>query len=318
MFSWMIYVSCVSLLLGAAALAAEHRARLRRSAGRWYWLLAIVASLLVPSTVASVSFTLPEEFIPEAAHKVIALRDVTAARISPAAWVDFPGVQAPRWVEAKSLPERAWRVVSILMLLALVASAIHLSVRKRKWASATLAGTPVYIAPDVGPAVVGLLRPRIVVPAWLTQAPPAQQHAVLAHEQSHLDAGDQKLLTVALCLLVFMPWNLPLWWQLHRLRRAIEVDCDARVLRGGHDTITYGETLLTVGQWQSGYLGAVAAMSESKSFLERRIEIMMRKPAKWWRTAAAALGVLSIGLVAVAAAVSPPNADDAGRRNQRT
>ena len=32
---------------------------------------------------------------------------------------------------------------------------------------------------------------------------------------------------------VLMPWNLPLWWQWRRLRFAIEVDCDARVLASG-------------------------------------------------------------------------------------
>jgi hypothetical protein len=31
-----------------------------------------------------------------------------------------------------------------------------------------------------------------------------------------------------------------LWWQLRRLRHAIEVDCDARVLMAGHNMTTYG------------------------------------------------------------------------------
>jgi bla regulator protein blaR1 len=48
-------------------------------------------------------------------------------------------------------------------------------------------------------------------------------------------------------------------------------------------------------------------MSESKSFLEERIKIMVRKPGKGWRVAAA-LGCLSLALVAVAAEVGPPNA----------
>jgi bla regulator protein BlaR1 len=146
------------------------------------------------------------------------------------------------------------------------------------------------------------------VPAWLTQSSAREQAAVIAHEQSHLDARDPALLTVALCLLVFMPWNLSLWWQLRRLRYAIEVDCDARVLKGGHDATQYGETLIAVGRRQSAFIGAVAAMSESKSFLEERIKIMLRKPGKGWRVAAAALGCLSLGLLAVAADVGPPNA----------
>jgi hypothetical protein len=195
------------------------------------------------------------------------------------------------------------------MLFALVASGLLLFMRKRRWQRDTLDGTPVYITEDVGPAVVGLLRPRIALPRWVRQALPAQQAAVLAHEQAHLEARDPQLLTFALALLVFMPWNLPLWWQLRRLRYAIEIDCDARVLDAGVDPAHYGETLIAVGERQSAYVGAVAAMSESKSFLEERIEHMIRKPAKWRRLGAATLASISVALTALAAQVSPPNAD---------
>src|SRR5690349_15135863 len=106
-----------------------------------------------------------------------------------------------------------------------------------------------------------------------------------------------------------MPWNLPLWWQLRRLRYAIEIDCDARVLKGGVDPAHYGEALIAVGERQSAYVGAVAAMSESKSFLEERIEHMIRKPVRWRRLGAATLASVSIALTAVAAQVAPPNAE---------
>jgi hypothetical protein len=49
-------------------------------------------------------------------------------------------------------------------------------------------------------------------------------------------------------------------------------------------------------------------MSESKSFLEQRIQIMVKQPRKWWRVAAATLGCLSLALVATATEVGPPNA----------
>jgi hypothetical protein len=161
----------------------------------------------------------------------------------------------------------------------------------------------------VGPAVVGLVRPRIVVPRWVTMALPSHQASVIAHEQSHLEARDPQLFTLALAFLVFMPWNLPLWWQLRRLRYAIEIDCDSRVLKGGVDPAHYGEALIVVGERQSAYVGAVAAMSESKSFLEERIEHMIRKPVRWRRLGAATLASFSIALTALAAQVSPPNAE---------
>jgi bla regulator protein blaR1 len=64
--------------------------------------------------------------------------------------------------------------------------------------------------------------------------------------------------------------------------------------------------LITVSQQQSAYIGAVAGMSESKSFLEERIKLMVSKRPKGWRVSAAALAGLALSLVAVAAE-GPPN-----------
>ncbi len=308
MLAWMIYVMVVSLLLGAAALAAERRARLRRVPGRWLWALAIVASLLLPTVIASVTIELPSMVDSAVPAKIIVLREATSARLSPRSWMTPGAVRAATSRSVDQFLQRGWVCASAVMLVMLVASGAHLSWRKRHWPLGTVGRASVYLAADVGPAVVGLLRPRIVLPGWFGQLPAPVQASIMAHEQSHLEAGDPRLLTLALFLLVLMPWNLPLWWLLHRLRRAIEVDCDTRVLEQGHDARRYGETLLVVGQRQSAFIGAVAAMSESTSFLEERIKLMVRKPSKDWRVATVALGCLSLVLAAVAAEVGPPNA----------
>ena len=307
MLAWMLYVVMVSLLLSVGAFFAERAARLKRVSTRWIWITAIVASLVLPTIITSVSFELPDVLGESAASKYVALRQATSQHLSPAVW--FTGSAEPaRWRAANELVKQLWLGVSVAMLLALVASGAHLLLRKRRWHRETVSGAAVFVTNDVGPAVVGLMRPHIVVPQWVTLALPSHQAAVIAHEQSHLEARDPQLFTLALALLVFMPWNLPLWWQLRRLRYAIEIDCDARVLKGGVDPAHYGETLIAVGERQSAYVGAVAAMSESKSFLEERIEHMIRKPVRWRRLGAATLASLSIALTALAAQVSPPNA----------
>lgn len=310
MLIWIIYVVFVSTLLGIAALAAEQRAHLRRKTSRWYWIAAIVASLLIPTVIASVSVQLPDIFSPSVSQKMIALREVTSSHLSPMVWISGNLSHGSDYRNFDPLVKQLWLALSALLLCGLLASGAHLLWRKRQWTKGTLLKTSVLITDDVGPAVVGLVDPQIVIPRWIIDASPEQQRAVIAHEQSHLDAGDPRLLTVALCLLVFMPWNLPLWWQLRRLRCAIEVDCDARVLRAGQSLTSYGDTLIAVGQRQSGYIGSVAGMSESTSFLEKRIKIMVTKPAKWWRISAIAFGLASCCLVAVAAQVSPPNANN--------
>jgi bla regulator protein BlaR1 len=311
MLAWMLYVVMVTSLLSIGAFVAERAARLKRGRTRWIWITAIVASLAIPTVIASVSVELPNVVTPAVAQKVVVLREVTTQALSPVMWISGSAVEPHGWRDFDALLTTLWRAASGAMLLALIASGAHLFMRKRRWDTDVVAGSPVYVTRDVGPAVVGLLRPRIVVPTWVTVAVPSHQSAVIAHEQSHLDARDPQLFTFALALLVFMPWNLPLWWQLRRLRYAIEVDCDARVLEGGIDPTHYGETLIAVGERQSVYIGAVAAMSESRSFLEERLRIMLSKPVKWRRVGIAALAGVSLALTALAAQVSPPNVNSA-------
>jgi beta-lactamase regulating signal transducer with metallopeptidase domain len=308
MLAWMLYVVMVSLLLSFGAFLAERAARLKQAGTRWIWITAIIASLALPTLISSVAFELPDLLGESVASKYVVLRQATSQHLSPAVWITGSAEPA-NWRSANVLVKQLWLGVSIAMLLALIGSGVQLFSRKRKWRLENVAGTEVLVTGDVGPAVVGLLRPRIVVPRWVTMALPTHQTAVIAHEKSHLEARDPQLFTFALALLVFMPWNLPLWWQLRRLRYAIEIDCDARVLKGGVDPAHYGETLIAVGERQSAYVGAVAAMSESRSFLEERIEHMIRKPVRWRRLGAATLASFAIALTALAAGVSPPNAE---------
>ena len=311
MIQWMAYEVIVTLILSAAALSADRALRLRRATTRWVWVATLIASLVIPALIASVSIQVPNITTQNVPRRIVALRDVTSLPLAALSHIPrLPPVARAHAIDSQL--QRYWLVASGTLLLLLAASATQLLWRKRRWARGTVAGVRVYVAPGVGPAVVGLIRPCIVVPPWVVESPPSCQAIVIAHEQSHLAARDPLLLTTALCLLVFMPWNLPLWWQVRHLRRAIEIDCDARVLRAGHDVTRYGETLIEVGQRQSVFIGTVAAMSESRSFLEQRIRIMITKPRGWWKMSAAALGCSSLCLIAVAAQVSPPNSGTNG------
>jgi bla regulator protein blaR1 len=312
MIAWIMYVVLVTLALSAAALVAERAAKVRRAATRWVWIAALVSSLLLPLVIASASIRLPNTFKSAPTATTIVLRNTTSIPM-PRMLVDLDEAQ-PNETSAHidTLVRTIWVAISVLMLLILLLGSALLHRRKRGWREASLCGQPVLIAPDVGPAVVGLIRSRIVVPAWLLQTGEEQQQCTIAHERSHLMARDPQCVALAMLLLTLMPWNPLLWWQFHRLRRAIEVDCDARVLRGGHDIGTYCETLIQVGQRQSSHLGVVPAMSDSASFLELRIRHMLRKPAKWARASAAMLVGVSLGIAAFAAQVTPP---DTGHRN---
>ena len=306
MIAWMVYATLVAAALSAAALTAERAARVRRRATRWVWLAALAGSVALPALITSVTLRLPGMLQSGAMPPPIALRDATSIPLS-ALLINLGDAQpygTPDRVAA--LIRAGWLGASWLMLFALLASSLLLHRRKRGWSETTLCGEQVLVAPDTGPAVAGLLQPRIVMPAWLLQAPERQQRAVLAHERSHLEAGDPLLIALAVMLLVLMPWNPLLWWQCRRLRRAIEVDCDARVLRGGGDIGEYCETLIQVGQRQASRSGLLPAMCESGSFLEQRIRLMLMKPKKWAGVSALALLCVSLGMAVFAAQVTPP------------
>ncbi|HUH12825.1 MAG TPA: carboxypeptidase regulatory-like domain-containing protein, partial [Longimicrobiales bacterium] len=103
-----------------------------------------------------------------------------------------------------------------------------------------------------------------------------------------------------------LPWNPALWWQLRRLRLAVEVDCDARVLGLLPDRARYGHLLLAVGARASARPFAAAALTEPRSFLEERIRAMtMPKPSRP-ALRAGALGVFSLALVALACEAPRP------------
>jgi bla regulator protein blaR1 len=307
MIAWMIYAVLVTLALSAAALLAERAARFRRAATRWVWMASLACSLVLPTVIAKVSIQLPYTFTSGTAPTSVVLRDTTSIRMPPAL-LDLEDAQPYATSDhVDTLMRGIWVAASVLMMLILALGSVLLHRRKRGWRAGNLCNEPVLIAPDAGPAVVGLIRSRIVVPAWLLQASGEQQQCTIAHERSHLKARDPQLVALALLLLMLMPWNPLLWWQFSRLRRAIEVDCDARVLRGGHDVGAYCETLIQVGQRQSSGIALVQAMSGSASFLELRIRHMLRNPNKWARASAALLVCVSLGMAAFAAQVMPPD-----------
>jgi beta-lactamase regulating signal transducer with metallopeptidase domain len=328
MLSWMLYSIVVSLLMGLAALAFERSAQIRKRPARWLWgtcMAASLAILFIPSMVSVESpetthadrATPSEILTPPQISEIFKPPQTTAIELSRFTLPIIGADQSPLSDGVSTLLDWTWRMASIALALVILASAAHLSWRRRRWERGHMAGTAVYISEDCGPAVVGFLRPRIVVPRWLTKLSPDEQELVIAHERSHLGAYDTQLLTIAVCLLACMPWNLLLWWQLRRLRLAIEVDCDARVLSLGYPVARYSETLITVGERQSASYAMTMAGYGSKSFLEQRIHNMLRKKTRHARVWALALASLGLGLAVCAAEVAPPKIDLVGKTSSQ-
>jgi TonB-dependent SusC/RagA subfamily outer membrane receptor len=160
----------------------------------------------------------------------------------------------------------------------------------------------VFVCGTAGPAVYGVRSPRIVVPAWLLHRSPEEQQFVLTHEQAHITARDPMLLMSACAAAALVPWNPCMWYLLNRLRLAIELDCDTRVLQSGASARRYGALLidLSAAATPAPLLTGATAFSHHTSHLERRLRRMTDRPVA--HTTTRRLVSLSLGALALIAA----------------
>jgi beta-lactamase regulating signal transducer with metallopeptidase domain len=210
-----------------------------------------------------------------------------------------------------------WGGASAVMLMRLWVGGVLLRRRSRRWERTLLDGITVTVSDGLGPAVLGIVRPRIIVPRWLSAESVQMRSVVLAHESEHLRARDGYVLLGARLLIALIPWNLPVWWLWRRLRLAIEIDCDARVVRRGMAATSYAEGLLAIATRIPGPPRPEIGLFERRSHLARRIRILLSPSRKCSRWAALPLYALT-GLAALAAGTFPAPPIDAalGARNQ--
>jgi bla regulator protein BlaR1 len=242
--TWMLGSTIVTILLACAAMALERVIALyRRVPLRWVWVAAAVAS------AAFMAFRLLPPRVPNIVPTEIAVPVAGAqsggsdSKASEKAIASAPVAAASRRLGKVELPTVApatertlflmWGGASAVFAALLLSAAWRLRSERREWARTDVAGTRLLLSPNFGPAIVGVLRPVIVVPHWITELDESSRRAIVAHEAEHLRAHDPQVLLAGIVMVVLMPWNIGLWLCWRGLRRTIELDCDARVLAGG-------------------------------------------------------------------------------------
>src|SRR5262249_22804315 len=127
--------------------------------------------------------------------------------------------------------------------------------------------------------------------------------------EEHRRARDPLALAAASLACALVPWNVALWWQRSRLRLAVEMDCDARVLRRASDVHGYGLLLVDIAQrFDASALTPAAALSEPASSRERKTTAMTTRPSRHPLTLTA-LGVGALAAIVFACtAPAPTNA----------
>jgi beta-lactamase regulating signal transducer with metallopeptidase domain len=278
-----VIVAFVVYSLGLGALAAA-AARLLETvlssygrARRGVWIAAIVATVVMPP--AATLFKEPRPPLTAPGMSFAPRTSVTSQVDGPLGTVPHRDARLAEWPVDDAVAV-AWIFSSTVFLAFHLAGAWRLRRRARDWQTANLHTQVISVSPDIGPALYGWWRPRVVFPAWLLTAPATTQLLALAHEREHLTVRDPQLLAAATLLTALTPWNAPLLWMLRRLRFAMEVDCDARVVRAGADPADYGLALLFVSERQARAPIATMALIERPSQLERRINIMVNSPRR--------------------------------------
>jgi beta-lactamase regulating signal transducer with metallopeptidase domain len=297
MMTWIACAAVFGLLAALAAHLAE-RALPPSAARRHIWSVALALSVAVPALALAAPglWSFAPRLVSVPAAVSLAEMPVTFAGDVGAA---LPAAQSTStgWSMALVLG-LVWALLSALFLAVYTAVWLRFIGAAGEWRPHRIGDQRVRIATRTGPAVFGLRRPTIVLPEWVLQADAAVQRMIMLHELEHARARDHVLLGLAPLALVLMPWNLPIWWQVHRLRLAVEVDCDRRVLRHGVALRDYGSLLIDIAQRSAPMPAALAALAEPRSILERRILAMSNRTTPRVRSrialgAAAALLVLT-------------------------
>ena len=291
---WLMHCVMVATVLSAGAIAWELAARWSGRPARWAWLAALTGSVALPGLLR----LLPERVLMEAvpASMPVLLLDGMALQ---------PATSAPALITATAAGLAAWLVASVAMFGYVALMLLQLRRARRTWQQADVDGSRVWVTRGVGPAAVGV-RGDVLVPRWALELDADLRRLLLMHEREHVSAGDPRLLLGAIVLLALMPWNPVLWVQVLRLRNAIELDCDARVLRTGVDPRTYGSLLLEVGRRRSANAFVMATFAEPRLFLEERIRRIARWPQPRRPLGAAVLAVVALALFVTAASARDP------------
>ncbi|HJP86365.1 MAG TPA: M56 family metallopeptidase [Gemmatimonadaceae bacterium] len=293
---WMMYSMLIGGLVILAAHALENAARVVAKPTRWIWFAALVATLLTSLTALYQAVGGALRFIPK--------RHGTT-------WLDGPAARYIRFYDSFAhwdvyLTPLLW-IASALTATMFAIAIWRLVQRRRAWDRGSVDGHAVLVSEAEGPAIVGFIRSAIVVPRWALAESERVRSLIMAHELEHQRAGDHLVSALALVATVAQPWNPAVWWIARRLRVALEVDCDARVLRRGSDPRTYGLLLLEAGSRAAGCRMPVPALSRPLSSLEERLQIITAERRSSRLRAARLLLVAGI-LVATAAFLPEPGA----------
>src|SRR5688572_20781151 len=166
MMAWLLRALLFGVLMSAGAVLMERALRATRLPLRVIWCSALLLSVCVPL------FSLVQpQLWPDSIRPVLTIAQSSGAHA--AAVRDTPPAITQTTLAI------AWLLLVLLCVTRYAWGWTSLWRARRGWRRAHCCGEPVLVAGDVGPALVGLLQPVIVVPAWLLRSELQRQHMAL-------------------------------------------------------------------------------------------------------------------------------------------
>ena len=222
-------------------------------------------------------------------------RQILAPVVAPA-WAGIPHVLATAVSPADGTD--ASSILFALWLLGAVGTAFVFACRQAGFNRRILRrkGQPFDEVAGHGPAVTGILRPRIVLPTDFRQRYDDHEQAlVLAHERVHLRRGDVQAHTLATALRCVFWFNPLLHCAASRFRFDQELACDAAVLaQFPSSRRSYGDAMLKTEMAESGF--PIGCHWQSIHPLKERIAMLKQPVPTTLRRASGTLLVVSLVL----------------------
>lgn len=176
---------------------------------------------------------------------------------------------------------------------------------------------PIFASSAVAePMAVGVLRPRIFLPAEWTGLPAGGIEAVLAHELSHVRRGDLRVNFLQRLIEAVWFFHPAVWWLTRRVRADRELCCDREAVETTGRPLEYATALEFVAKraWAALRPGEATGMGEESMAILKRVKAVLGAPAgpsptPWWW-----IGTLSVaipaGLWLGSVSLVPARADD--------
>lgn len=289
--NWLWTTTLLTGLVFSVVRLAEFTFGRRIPAGARVAAYALVfLRILTPATSTHGTAVLPQE--------VLAV-SVTVAELSPSPSVPNVERAAPRGDELPWLSFLYGAGVLAVLGLVGVAGRRERSALKDSVLETGVDGAPLWIHATAGPCVVGILRPRVVVPRGFGELPVSVQRCVLAHERAHIKGRDPWIMLVLRIAVAFSWPIVPCWLAAARIRSLLEVRADAAAIGSqGLSPTVYGRALIGMASLRP--LGPLPALSGYRSLTERVVAVAAGSSTR------RGSGGLLLGLGLAAAACSVP------------